>query len=63
MSSQIVEKRSATLGLPGESETQVGLDEDHSSICKYDSQDSCELVVETIAYDLDRALELARMPL
>lgn len=56
---QIVDKKSATLNLPGE--TQVGCEADHSLICKFDSDEECELVVGTIAYDLDRALELGRM--
>jgi hypothetical protein len=36
-SEQIVTKESATFGLPGHRETILGLDADHSNICKFDS--------------------------
>ncbi|KAI0102566.1 hypothetical protein GGR51DRAFT_286998 [Nemania sp. FL0031] len=34
----IVDKRSATLGLPGTRELQIGLDADHREICKFKSE-------------------------
>lgn len=36
---------------------------DHSSICKFSaaSDPACELVIETIATDVERALKLQRM--
>ena len=37
---QIVDKDSATLGLPSSRETQVALDANHSDICKFDAIDS-----------------------
>ncbi|KAK0705593.1 P-loop containing nucleoside triphosphate hydrolase protein [Lasiosphaeris hirsuta] len=58
----IVDKRSATMNLPGEREKQVPIDADHSAICKFDSPNSgtCELVLGTIAAQIKRALELAQ---
>ena len=60
---QIVDKKSATLNLPGTREKQVAMHADHSSICKFDSADSpgCELVLGTITMELERALRLERM--
>lgn len=60
---QIVDKRSATLNLPGSREKQVPMHADHSSICKFDKADSpaCKLAVGTIAMMLERALELKGM--
>ncbi|RYP60832.1 hypothetical protein DL770_009910 [Monosporascus sp. CRB-9-2] len=56
----IVDKDSATLGLPGSREKQVATHADHSSICKFDSVDTsaCRLVLGTIATEIARALEL-----
>ena len=34
---QIVDKKSATLGLPGAREEQIALDADHSNVCKFKS--------------------------
>lgn len=34
---KIVDKRSATLGLPGTREIQIGLDADHRDVCKFKS--------------------------
>ncbi|RYP17129.1 hypothetical protein DL767_010075 [Monosporascus sp. MG133] len=58
----IVDKKSATLNLPGSREKQVPMDADHSAICKFDSADSlaCKLVLRTIAAEVTRALEIAR---
>ncbi|RYP18627.1 hypothetical protein DL765_003834 [Monosporascus sp. GIB2] len=56
----IVDKDSATLGLPGSREKQVATHADHSSICKFDSVDTsaCKLVLGTIATEIARALEI-----
>ncbi|KAK4141539.1 WD40-repeat-containing domain protein [Dichotomopilus funicola] len=58
----IVDKDSGTLNLPGSIEKQVAVDADHSSICKFDSNDSpvCQLVLKSIAAEVKRGLELAR---
>ncbi|RYP45994.1 hypothetical protein DL768_007744 [Monosporascus sp. mg162] len=56
----IVDKDSATLGLPGSREKQVATHADHSSICKFDSVDTsaCRLVLGTITTEISRALEV-----
>ncbi|RKK21427.1 hypothetical protein BFJ67_g17279 [Fusarium oxysporum f. sp. cepae] len=56
----IVDKKSATLNLPGTREKQIAMHADHSTICKFDSFDSpaCELVLGTIADEIDRALTM-----
>ncbi|RYC82197.1 hypothetical protein BFJ63_vAg14905 [Fusarium oxysporum f. sp. narcissi] len=56
----IVDKQSATLNLPGTREKQIAMHADHSTICKFDSLDSpaCELVLGTIADEVDRALAM-----
>ncbi|KAI1397445.1 TPR-like protein [Hypoxylon fuscum] len=56
----IVDKDSATLGLPGSREKQVAMHANHSSICKFGSVDTpiCRLVLQTIAKEVDRALEI-----
>ncbi|RYP25497.1 hypothetical protein DL767_008360 [Monosporascus sp. MG133] len=56
----IVDKDSATLGLPGSREKQVATHADHSSICKFDSVDTSafRLVLGTITTEIARALEL-----
>lgn len=61
--SQIVDKKSATLNLPGTREKQVAMHSDHSSICKFDSASNpaCELAIGTIATELECALELERL--
>ncbi|KAM0539953.1 hypothetical protein ACHAO7_011667 [Fusarium culmorum] len=58
----IVDKKSATLNLPGTREKQIAMHADHSTICKFDSSDSpaCELVLGTIADEVDRALTMVR---
>ncbi|KAK2605986.1 hypothetical protein QQS21_003612 [Conoideocrella luteorostrata] len=54
----IVDKKSATLNLSGRHEKQIGIDADHSSICKFDSHDShCELVLGTINIEVEEALK------
>ncbi|KAH7233835.1 uncharacterized protein BKA55DRAFT_598050 [Fusarium redolens] len=65
----IVDKKSATLNLPGTREKQIAMQADHSTICKFESADSpaCELVLGTIADEVDRALTMdgpapCRMP-
>ncbi|KAI0886308.1 TPR-like protein [Annulohypoxylon maeteangense] len=56
----IVDRDSATLGLPGAREKQLPTDADHSTICKFDSVDTraCQLVLRTIVTEVDRALEI-----
>ncbi|KAI0893654.1 hypothetical protein F4806DRAFT_475353 [Annulohypoxylon nitens] len=55
----IVDKASATLNLPGSREIQMGLeDESHSTICKFDKLSECEVVLETIATQITRAIEI-----
>ncbi|EXL39944.1 hypothetical protein FOCG_17446 [Fusarium oxysporum f. sp. radicis-lycopersici 26381] len=56
----IVDKKSATLNLPGTREKQIAMQADHSTICKFESADSpaCELVLGTIADEVDRALTM-----
>ncbi|KAM0293719.1 hypothetical protein ACHAPM_011519 [Fusarium culmorum] len=58
----IVDKKSATLNLPGTREKQIAMEADHSTICKFDSLDSpgCELVLGTIADEIERALAMSR---
>ncbi|EXM12764.1 hypothetical protein FOTG_18754 [Fusarium oxysporum f. sp. vasinfectum 25433] len=58
----IVDKKSATLNLPGTREKQIAMHADHSTICKFESADSpvCELVLGTIADEVDRALTMGR---
>ncbi|KAK6810867.1 hypothetical protein RU639_013582 [Aspergillus parasiticus] len=60
----IVDERSATLNLAGTRETQVPIDADHSSICKFAAADNstCEFVIGTIVMELERALELKPLP-
>lgn len=57
---QIVDKRSAVLGLAGNREKQIAVNCDHSLICKFASMDdpACELAIGTIAAELKRALNL-----
>ncbi len=59
---QIVDEDSATLNLPGLQETQVLIPANHSTICKFDSinDPTCKLVLDTIAAEVERALNLAR---
>ncbi|EXA48836.1 hypothetical protein FOVG_05494 [Fusarium oxysporum f. sp. pisi HDV247] len=58
----IVDKKSATLNLPGTREKQIAMHADHSTICKFDSPDTlvCELVLGTIADEVERALAMSR---
>ncbi|KAK4228062.1 hypothetical protein QBC38DRAFT_167932 [Podospora fimiseda] len=55
----IVDKISATLGHPGSREKQVAMDADHSSICKFDTENNvlCEMALNTITAELERALD------
>lgn len=55
---QIVDKRSATLGLPLNRETQIALDANHSDICKFEAIDSddYEQVEDNIVQLAQRAL-------
>ncbi|KAK0747323.1 WD40-repeat-containing domain protein [Apiosordaria backusii] len=59
----IVERKSATLNLPGSREKQVVVNADHSLICKFDSPDDpqCQLVLGTIAEQLECALKLDQL--
>ncbi|KAK2749871.1 hypothetical protein FQN57_005287 [Myotisia sp. PD_48] len=59
---RIVERKSAILGLSGSRETQLAIQADHSTICKFSaSDDPClELVMGTIVTDMGRALKLHR---
>ncbi|XDG07755.1 hypothetical protein ABKA04_007370 [Annulohypoxylon sp. FPYF3050] len=54
----IVDKDSATLGLPGSREKQIAMHATHSSICKLESADNGQgrLVLGTIVQEIDRAL-------
>jgi hypothetical protein len=55
---QIVDKKSATLNLAGTREKTVPSNADHSSICKFASEDMrFELAIETIVSEMQRALE------
>jgi len=60
MNIQIVDKKSATLNLPGTREKQIHVDADHSAICKFATADdpTCVLVIQTIATELEEALQL-----
>lgn len=57
--SQIVDKKSATLGLPGTREVSIGLDSDHDGICKFSSvtDDMYEQVSGNIVELVKRAIE------
>ncbi|KAI9696030.1 MAG: hypothetical protein M1836_005861 [Candelina mexicana] len=52
----IVDDKSATLGLPGNHETQIPVDADHSSICKFSSAD--DDVYEQVADNIVHLVEL-----
>ncbi|MCJ1307661.1 hypothetical protein MMC25_001308 [Agyrium rufum] len=54
----IVDKRSATLNLPGKREKQVPIDADHSAMCKFASNDEpdCDTIMELINLQLETAL-------
>ncbi|KAI9731883.1 MAG: hypothetical protein M1834_004334 [Cirrosporium novae-zelandiae] len=55
----VVDKKSATLNLPGTRETQVAMHADHSAICKFAINGSeCQMVIKTIVEELKRALDL-----
>ncbi|KAH0593445.1 hypothetical protein MHUMG1_08902 [Metarhizium humberi] len=56
----IVDKKSATLNLPGTREKQIAMHADHSPICKFESADSlaCELVLGTIGEEVERAVRM-----
>ncbi|MCJ1350988.1 MAG: hypothetical protein MMC33_000970 [Icmadophila ericetorum] len=55
----IVEKKSATLGLPGMRETTIAMAADHTSICKFESDqgDDYELVVYNIVKLSEQAVK------
>jgi hypothetical protein len=55
---QIVDKRSATLNLPGKREKQVPIDADHSAMCKFPSAEhpDCEMIMGLIAGQLEAAM-------
>jgi hypothetical protein len=57
---QIVDKKSATLGLPGTRETQIALDRNHANICKFDhiNSDDYEQVIENLDDFAERALNV-----
>ncbi|KAK3190887.1 hypothetical protein K4F52_003204 [Lecanicillium sp. MT-2017a] len=59
----IVDKKSATLGLPGTRETSIGLDSDHDGICKFSSatDDMYEQVSGNIIDLVERAVKDAEM--
>jgi hypothetical protein len=54
-----VDKKSATLGLGGTREEQIGIEGNHSTICKFESIDdeAYEQVIENIAHMADSALK------
>ncbi|KAM0293721.1 hypothetical protein ACHAPM_011521 [Fusarium culmorum] len=58
----IVDKESTTLNLPGTREKQIAMHADHSTIYKFNSPDNlaCELVLGTIADEIERALAMSR---
>ncbi len=60
---QIVDKKSATLNLPGSREAQVAIPANHSTICKFNSVEDprCELVLSTIAKEVERALQMMKI--
>lgn len=39
---KIVEKKSATFGLPGTRETIISVNSNHSDVCKFDHSDVCK---------------------
>ena len=58
---QIVDKASATLGLPDSAEISVAVAANHSDICKFDRRDpTYELVIENIADLVQHALQPPR---
>lgn len=62
MSTQIVDKVSATLGLPDSAELSVAVAANHSEICKFDRRDpTYELVIENIADLVQHALQPPRI--
>lgn len=56
---QIVEQKSATLGLPGERETQIAIDADHANVCKFPSidGDDYEQVADNLVDLAERAVK------
>jgi hypothetical protein len=54
---KIVDKNSATLGLPSEQESQIGLDADHSGICRFETvNDMFEQVIGNIQEMIQEAV-------
>jgi hypothetical protein len=56
---QVVDKRAATLGLPGTREKQIAVDADHSHICKFPrgDDDSYEQVADNIVELIENAIQ------
>ena len=56
---QIVDEVSATLGLPGGRETQIAVEANHSTICKFSSatDDNYEQVADNLVDLVERAVE------
>jgi hypothetical protein len=56
---QVVDKSSATLGLPGTREKKIAVDADHSHICKFDrgDDDSYEQVEDNIVELIKNAIQ------
>jgi hypothetical protein len=62
VSTQIVDKVSATLGLPDSVEISVPVAANHSDVCKFDRKDATyELVIENIADLVQHALQPPRI--
>src|SRR5688572_19065015 len=66
MSSQVVPRESARLGMPGHLENVVKLDADHSSVCKFGAsqtdQDNFELVRANIKDIYKNAVKKTTVP-
>lgn len=56
---QIVDKKSATLGLPGGREKQIALDADHANVCKFPrvDDDDYEQVADNLVDLAERAVK------
>lgn len=54
-----MDKKSATLGLPGTREKQIAMDADHSHICKFerDNDDAYEQVADNMAELIANAVQ------
>jgi hypothetical protein len=62
---KVVEKHSATLGLPGVSERQIGLQSDHRNLCKFLSpnDDNYKQVIHNIKWLAEDDRQARRKPL